>query len=431
MRPLHLSLVLTFTVLTATNAHAAGFQLKEQGSQLQGLSFAGATAKADDVSTLFYNPAGIMRLGPGEQASSTASFIVPSAQIDLTSVTAATGSPGSPAAANGNGGDTGVAALVPVFYYARDIAPDWRGGVAVNVPFGLSTKYSNGWAGRYYALESSVQTINIAPTIAHQLTPTLSIGANVQAQYIKAKLTNAVNIDAISPFPNDAFAELKGDDISFGAGLGLLWEPRKDTRVGFNYRSRIDHKLKGDLTLTNVPGALAGVAALQNAKVSAAVDTPDILSLGIVHEIDDQWSVMGDVAYTNWSLFKNLIVRQESNGTARQSVYENWRDTVFVALGTEYKYSDDWTFRGGVAFDQAAVKTDTRTFRIPETDRFWVSGGATYAVTPDMNIDLGYTHIFARDARITEDDAPATNGIVSGVAEGNVDIVTAGVTWKF
>jgi long-chain fatty acid transport protein len=41
-------------------ATAAGFQILEQGSRQVGNAFAGTAATAEDVSTIFFNPAGMV-----------------------------------------------------------------------------------------------------------------------------------------------------------------------------------------------------------------------------------------------------------------------------------------------------------------------------------------------------------------------------------
>lgn len=408
-----------FCLSLAGAAHAAGFQLKEQSSSMQGHAFAGASAKADDASTLFFNPAGMTRL-EGTQIDLQAALIAPRAEFTPTAVTAnAVGAP-SPTIADNDGGDAGVAAVVPSFYAARELVPDWHIGIAVNTPFGLATKYSNGWAGRYYALESDLMTVNVAPTLAYKINDQLFVGANVQAQYIEAKLTAAVDFGV-----GDGLNKLKGDDMGYGYGLGLLWQPRQDTRVGVNYRSRIVHELDGDIRVTNAAGA-----TVLNVGATADVTTPDILSVGLVHDINPQWTLLGELAWTNWSLFDRLVVVDDT-GTVRQNVNEDWHDTIFASLGAEYKHSDAWTFRGGVAYDEGAVDTDTRTFRIPESDRFWTSLGASFAFSPMASLDMSYTHIFARDSRVLEDDQPATAGTVAGTFDAGVDIATVGVSFKF
>lgn len=401
-------------------AQAAGFQLKEQSSSLQGAAFAGASAKADDLSTMFFNPAGLTRLDNATQASIVASYILPSAQF--TQSGAATGPGGAPLTGN-DGGDAGVGAVVPSFYGMMDLGlgDNWRTGMAVNTPFGLSTSYKTGWVGRFYALDSEVMTINVAPSVAYKINDTFSIGGNVQMQYVDARLTNNAG-------NSTTFAKLTGDDVAFGWGLGALWQPTDDTRVGVNYRSRIAHKLDGDIAFS---GTLAGLLpALTSAKASANLTTPDILSAGIVHDINDKWSLMGEAAWTNWSLFDRLTV-VDAAGTVRQDVDEGWNDTWFFSVGSEYKYSLAWTFRSGVAYDQSATNTAHRTLRIPETNRVWGSLGASYAFSPATSIDMNYTYIHAMDSRVNETAQPVTTGTVSGAFDSNVNIATVGVNFKF
>ena len=47
--------------LCPASANAGGFALKEQSTAAQGNAFAGATAGAEDVTYMFFNPAGLTR----------------------------------------------------------------------------------------------------------------------------------------------------------------------------------------------------------------------------------------------------------------------------------------------------------------------------------------------------------------------------------
>lgn len=411
----------------ASSANAAGFQLKEQGAELQGLSFAGATARADDLSTIFYNPAGMTRLD-GNQAQLNVSMIRPSAEFNVTSATAGGG--GAPTAADGDGGDAGGMNYVPSIYglWSPPEHEDLRFGLAINTPFGLTTEYSEGWVGRYYALESELQTINIAPSVGYKLDSNWSIGAGVQLQYAYARLTSASNYGALGA--PDGKAVLEGDDIGFGFNLGAMYEYDEDTRVGVSYRSQVKHNLKGFLRLQGVPGAVAGLAQFQNSDIEAELITPDVLSIGGYHAIDDQWAVLGELAWTQWSVFNQLTVQNTGGGLTRQDVDEDWEDTFFMAVGTEYTYDDDLKFQFGVAYDQAAAPEDKVTFRIPDADRTWVSAGVLYDIDDNQSINVGYTHIFVDDISVTEDDI-ASAGTVSGDYDSSVDILAVNYNYKF
>ena len=412
-------------------AHAAGFQLKEQGAGVQGLSFAGATAKADDMSTLFFNPAGMTRL-KGDRAEITATYILPSAKLTMSNVTAATvGGTGKPTINDGNGGDAGVGTLVPALYAKKQLNNDWSLGVSVNTPFGLSTSYDDGWAGRYYALDSELKTINVSPMLAYRVNNNLSVGGGVQVQHISAMLTKAVNFAAFVPGAPDGQSKLVGQDYGLGYSLGALYEFSPKSRIGVSYRSRVSHQVEGRVEVSNVPGAVAGNANFQTADATASLTTPDVLSIGGYHALNDKWALMADLSWTNWSVFDNLIVTNKSNGTVRENIAEHWHDTWFLALGTEFKPNEKDTWQFGVAYDEGAAPTQNRTFRIPDTDRIWTSVGYQRKLSEFSNVGVGYSHIFGKKARVNEVGTPTVAGTINGEFDAHVDILSVNFAYKF
>ena len=85
-------------------------------------------------------------------------------------------------------------------------------------------------------------SVNINPSVAYKVTDQLSVGAGFSAQYLKAKLSSAVDfgtrwyslgIPGLLPQQNDGFAELEGDSWGVGYNFGLLYEFNKNTRVGY------------------------------------------------------------------------------------------------------------------------------------------------------------------------------------------------------
>ncbi|MDH5557796.1 MAG: outer membrane protein transport protein, partial [Alphaproteobacteria bacterium] len=122
-------LVAATTAFPIGDANAAGFALKEQSGSAQGNSFAGATAGAEDVTYMFFNPAGLTRQ-EGHQASVVLSYIAPSAKTND-----ADGLVGGSAVQDG-----GVSALVPAAYFMWSLSPDLKLAMGINAPFGLKTE---------------------------------------------------------------------------------------------------------------------------------------------------------------------------------------------------------------------------------------------------------------------------------------------------
>ena len=184
----HAMLLLVASVVSA-NAQAGGFQLFEQSAKGLGSAFS-EQASANDTSTAFWNPAGLTRLH-GQNFSLSGHLIKPSSHFvnegSHTSLPPPSGLP----LTGGNGGDPGDLAVIPAFYFSHEVNHRWALGVAVNSPFGLGTKYDDGWVGRYHALNTELQTINLNPSFGFRINEQLSLGGGLDVQYAKAKLSNA------------------------------------------------------------------------------------------------------------------------------------------------------------------------------------------------------------------------------------------------
>ncbi|RAI34648.1 OmpP1/FadL family transporter [Rhodoplanes serenus] len=405
----------------ADRAAASGFQLREQSSEGVGHAFAGQTAKAYNLSTVFYNPAGMTRL-QGSQAAASISWIAPVSRFSGTNTIG-----GRPTSGD-NGGDAIDDAPLPAMFMMWDVRPDLKLGVAVTSPFGLKTDYNVAWVGRYHALESSILNFNVSPAIAYRVNQNLSIGGAIQLGYTEVTLSQAINLGRLP----DGKVELNGSDLGVGFDIGMLYEFSQHTRVGVNWRSHMDYTLKGSATYDLPVGLPAQVIAANRLYVSNAkadLTTPDTVSVGLYHELSPKWAVMSDIQWTRWSTFKELRVKY-NDGRPDTLTPENWKDTWFFSLGATYHLSERQSLQFGVAYDQAPVDDTTRKARIPDANRYWLAAGYSFTVSPRYKLNLGYAHIFADNAKIYEVGAP-TVGILQGEYKSSVDIFSASLEMKF
>lgn len=102
----------------------------------------------------------------------------------------------------GNGGEGGVTKVIPNMYFSKKLSDRFTVGIGINAPFGLATEYDNTWVGRYHAIESDVLTVNINPAVAYKINENLSVGAGFSVQYLKAKLSNAIDLVHLMPLGN-------------------------------------------------------------------------------------------------------------------------------------------------------------------------------------------------------------------------------------
>lgn len=439
--------IVTLIAGGAGAACASAFFVREQSAAALGSAFAGATAGADDVTYMFYNAASLTRqqgsglAGVGTIISSAAKFRDGSGET-----LAETPIHGGEGGRNG-GGLSGVPAMYGLWDLGETFA-DAAGvklGIAINVPFGFETEYEDGWIGRYYALQSRVRSIDVNPVVAWEAMPGVSLAVGLQAQYLDAKLSNAVDFGSIGaangvptavPGEQDGFAKMVGDDVGFGWTAGVLLEPWPSTRFGFSWRSAVSHDIRGDGRVT-LDAAGTGVALGLHGGTTGAeanLTTPDVAAVGVYHEIDEAWAVMADVTWTRWSRFRTLRVQFEDASSPDDLTEEDWRDTWFVAAGCKWRSAPDWVLRSGVAYDQSPARNRTRTPRTPIKNGVLLAAGATWEPAPPLSVSFGYSHTFIESARIDlrgGDPGNASRGDLSGSSDNAVDVFSMQFIWRF
>jgi long-chain fatty acid transport protein len=424
----------TIMGLCAGGAHAAGFHLLEQNASGIGNAYAGSAAIADNASTIFFNPAGMTYL-PGVNVSAGVSAIKPSFRFSDGGSTGP-GGPIGPAVGSNSGGDAGSIGAVPNAYISWQLSPQWFAGLGVGAPFGLKTEYDDDWIGRYHSKKFSIESVNINPSIAFKVNDRLSLGAGVNWMHLKAdyRRDSAVLLGPpVVPGPmylGDVGAKVKMSGVGWGWNIGMIYQATDDTRVGLSYRSTTKIKADGTTSLSGIPAPAASILPA-SVDAKATVKLPDMAILSLVHNLNDQWQLLADVSWTGWSSIPALDI-DNGNPALNDSLELKFRDTWRVALGANYKYNEQWTFKGGVAYDQSPVRNATyRPTSLPDNDRYWLSIGAQYSPSRNTTIDIGYAHLFVKSTTIDNDTEPAKKGTVRGDYRSNANILGVQVSYRF
>lgn len=439
------------------NAMAGGFQLFEENVTNLGNAYAGTSAQADDASTEFFNPAGMTRLDNGQVVlSGTYIDLDANAEIKSATSTFISSDPGVAPDISPVSGTTearpGVAAAVPAFHFVYPFDHKWALGFGVTAPFGLETNYPSDSMARFMATKSQIQVINLGPSVAYQLTPKFSLGVGIDSQYMSATFDQAIadlNGETAGTFTND------GDNWAWGWHAGALYQFSPCTRVGLNYHSRVKHKLKGDALLDIEDFDVLGfeLADRLPGKFTATTTLPDYADLSIYHQFSPEWAFLGSVEFTHWSTIKNVVATY-SGDIANNAAIEilsaslpfDFNNTWRLAGGLNFMPSEKWTLRTGVAYDQSPVPSSTseHTFRLPDSDRFWLAFGAQYIINRAFTVDAGYSHLFVNKSTLNNTQsfnalvlpdtifAMTTTVVESGVADFDSSVNELGVqvTWN-
>lgn len=423
-------------------AAASGFQLFEGNAVNMGDFGAGGAAIAQDASTAYYNPAGLVRLTAPQIVISAVGISSKADFSGKSSVALKHPIAGWQTIHSEQGSASGGGfKIVPAFHYAVPLNNVTVFGFSVTAPFGLATDYDTNSVVRYEATKSDIKTLDVSPSIGVKINDQLSVGAGLDLQRLEATLDSTAALPIFHPVTHqlvgimDTHSNNVASNWGWGWHAGALYQFSPSTRVGINYVSQVKHSLTGTSTFSN------DLFEIISPTLNADITLPATTTLSAYHELNQQWALLSSVTYTQWSVIDNITLNNVASvtsvggklqpATTTATLPENFRDTWRVALGTNYKMNDQWLFRAGVGYDQTPVNNENRGVRLPDGDRIAVAVGAHYQPMKALGLDVGYTHLFVKDGDINHTVTTGSQQVTTvGTSKNGADLLGLQLTWS-
>lgn len=401
-----------------STAQAGGLAIREQSTQFMGTAFAG-NAAGGGLSSMFWNSASLGEAKGGLHSESNVTLILPSSEFTVTNDQPFIGGAGTTQTQD-------RPAWLTSSYYSYRVNDKLALGLAVNSPFGLANEVEPDWAGRLQHRSAALLTVNANPMAAFEVMPGVHIGAGVQIQFAQLRFKTANGTSIFNP--NAASTKLKGDDLSLGYTAGILLKPAEGTSIGIGYRSSVAHSIRGNGYNIAVDNGLGGFVVIPQTSFRLDVDTPQMITASFRQAVTSSLRLMGTVEWTNWG---NLDINPIylNNFPSGSNFDFQWHDGWYFALGGEYDWSDRLTLRAGGAYEISPIKNPSeRLLQAPDSDRTWLSFGATYKYSEAVTFDLAYTHIFVEDSRTSRTPANGNAAFtLDADVESKVDIFSVGL----
>ncbi|MFC2103161.1 OmpP1/FadL family transporter [Bacteroidota bacterium] len=382
-------------LLASPVTFSGGFQLNEHGSKPLGLGGA-FTAIADDASAVYWNGAGLsflegtnLILGSALIAPGT-SFRGVTPSVDKTFM------------------DSQVF-YVPHFFLSHKLSESFSVGLGVSVPFGLGTRWPDGWVGRYLAVETEVQVLSAPLVVSWAILDNLSISAG--GSYSHA----TVLIQRMSPqlqFAGDVDVKLEGDEpAAFGYNFGFMWKPLEILSIGGSYRSEVKYSFEG--TAESI-GAEQLSANFPAGDISAELTTPVNIQGGVALQVIKSLRLSADFQWVGWSSYDVLAVDFVDPNFTDISSPRDYEDTYIIRFGAEFCFNDDLSLLGGVYFDKNPVSPENANPSLPDSDRLGFSIGVDAKITDNFGISGSYLFIRSAELNVTNSRELYTSGTVPG-----------------
>lgn len=391
------------------NLCAGGLFIYEVASSDVAFASAGWSARADEPSTVFTNPAGMSRF--------TCRAVELGAEPIFASVRFV---PNDETTVHGDDGNADAWIPSGSFYYIQPVNESINFGIASLGYFGSKLNFNHDWVGRYYVTKAVLQGFSLIPAVSYKISDSLSIGVGANVMYGILHQKAAINnlIDQL----DDGNVGVKGSAWGWGAVLGLLWEVNPCTRFGIQYLSELKLKFDEKPHFNDIGPFLELIldaTGVLNSRVKIDINVPQSLIFSVYHDIDSCWSVMADLGWQQWSRFQQATITLSDPAQRSLTFTPKLKDTWHAALGAEYRYSCAWTFMTGIAYDSSAVSNKNRPLNLPVGKQWRFGAGAEWQYSDTLA--FGFCYEFQ-----TEGDLPvnAHRGPLAGHVDGKYKNVT-------
>ena len=399
------SLFFLIALLVSTSGvFASGLSIPEQGAAAMGMS-AAMTARSEDLSSIYYNPAGMDYIQKSE------SF------IGLTPIM-----PRHKFSSDSESLESEKKAFVPPnLYFGHRFSDRVVFGFGMFTPYGLGTDWNEDWNGRYTSTYSEVKSLYVTPALSVKVFEMLSVGLSYSWIWSDAAISKKIDsglaiygataaLDPASANPMmvanpkyDSEFALEGDGGGTSYTLGMMLRPMDRLQIGLTYTGETELVYEGMAKFSHPVGYEAMLGALMPGSQSgeAVLKLPSSFNIGAKLDITSKWDAEIDLNFVNWSAYDSLTI-DLSKGlpTSRLAVDKHWDDTMVFRLGTSYDLSDVTTLRFGFLSDKAPIPSETYDAQLPDGDRL----GFSLGIGRELNIggvpirlDASYMYLQFKD----------------------------------
>lgn len=387
------TMILGLSALILSSSGAAfgqGFVLPGVGPVNRSMGGASTAAPIDATGSLHWNPATISGL-PGSRFDLGVDLVVNRNQVDSG---VGIGTPGEISGSTDN--DAGVYALPAIGLVYQPDGSRFSYGLGLNVIGGFFVNYPGSVTNPIFTPQPPVGAgfgpsytrlgfIQIAPTLAYEITETLSVGI--------APTINVADAQA-SPFPfaapnaDGSFSGATGNRNVWGIGVqaGVFYESPAGVNLGFSIKSpqwfdRFEFNSEDELGLPRT--------------ISTQLEYPMILSLGAAYTGIEHVLIAADVRWVDYGSTEAFgePATMTASGALRGL---GWESVWIVALGVQVEVTDRLTFRAGYSYNENPIPEFLTTFNVlaPAVYQHVLNLGASYQLSESVIMSLTWAHGF-------------------------------------
>lgn len=398
MRRIALSRGCLLCVVFSSQALASGLRVPIDNG-LGAAGAAGGAALAEDASTGFTNPAGLIRIDHAELVVG----VDPAFTTTHFKGTTVVDPPvGSDVVKTGKAKGTLNVPLIAI-HYSYPLKDNLVYGFSFTNPFGQAAHFEESSIVSSTVTDAQLITWNIANSLGYAFNDHWSLGAGFDVQRL-----DYANENITPGSMSDVYTKNDASDWTYGWHAGVLFQFNEQrSRIGLNYRSGVSHTGEGR-SYTTIFASNPNIDN-ENRDFRIKFDLPPIYTASFYHHISDRWSVTGTAEYTKWNVtdkfqLENVVL------VGNQQVLLDYHNSWSYGLGVFYRFNEKFRMSGGIRYDLTPLSDKYRGVEFPDSDVWVLGASGAYQFNKVVRLEIGYSHSFFREEHINTSMVNPING---------------------
>ena len=370
----------TFTGLSASVCHGAGFSNFTQGAGSMGVANA-TVAHNEGVSSIFYNPS--LQLDfEGGHTEFGVTLVVPKKSLD-SSVTGQT--------------YESEDKVYPPLHFAASyrLSDAFSFALTVNNSFGLGSEYAEDTVFRYVTTSSELTTWDINPTFAWKPHEILDVAFGFRAVRADTSLEQMFSLSSVGL--SDGRQQFEADGTGYGWNIGLTVKPAPEWSIGLAYRSKVDIDLSGSISYeVPIAGQSFLTSLFQKTSASSDITLPAQAFAGVAYHPSNKWVVEAAVRWEQYSSYDTLTV---TAGSQTLAISKNWSDVWAYMMGVSYQTEVGYRLSAGYLYEETPVPEETFEPGASGLDKHTLTAGLGKEFGP-LSCRVSFAYDFYQDREI-------------------------------
>ncbi len=375
-----------FLLINAQQCWAAGFYIPEVGTPAS-LGTAGVANPTNrfGADSSYSNPAGMTGIEE-DQIFSGFQVAIPKIEFDSSIATAG----------GDDGGNAGIIAPIPSFFYVKKLSDRSRFGFSVTAPLGGGVDYGSNFVGRYGTIRAELAGVGLSPSFAYKVTDRFSVGAGVTIVYTRFEQDIAINQAAVAA-PDGKLKLEDVDGFGYQPFFSMNLQLSDRLLLGIVYRAEADTDIDGNVKFEN----LVIIPTPSANKVNVQWDNPQWLEVGLSYKLTDIIKLYLNGGWQDWSIFsQNQLAFSGGAINATAKLDRNFKDTWHAGIAIIRLEPEKGGFSLGFSYDSSPVGDEDRTFDLPFDEIYRFSGSYFIKGSNKWDYAVGGTLYMIGDAAI-------------------------------